>query len=221
MKTLLAVLLLTAPQARAADKLADEVFAGVERLDKELTSLQFDFVQTLRMTETGLENSIEGRLRYRKPDSIRLDYTKPRVQEAYANSKTVQVFTPGDNLVVKGDWEKWRRQQSGISHLLQFGDYASLLEKHKVKVSEYTVEGSTETLHDVRMTPKRGKDEYALRILFEKDTFLPRRTELTVGGSEFIVELSDVRKNPQFKDEVFDFAAPAGAQVVEFPGFGR
>ena len=208
--------------SKESKKIVEEVLAGVERLDSELESLSFDFVQTLRMTETGLEQSVEGKLRYQKPDRIRIDYLKPRVQEAYADSEFIQVYTPADNLVVRGDWKQWRKRQGGISHLLQFGDYAKLLRRHKIEVSSYEVPGSTESWYDVELIPKKKKDRiYSLRILFAKDTFLPRRTELMIEESRFIVELNNVKKNPKFKKGIFDFVAPAGAQVVEFPGLSR
>src|SRR5262249_4017595 len=121
---------------------ASEVLGKIRDLDASMKSLKADFHQKLE-TEAGLKQDQGGKLFYEKPDHLRLESSQPRRQVTVSDKKVLWVYQPDDKQVIKADWEDWRKSQSELAGLLDFGQYGQLLDKHDATVEPYVAEGST------------------------------------------------------------------------------
>lgn len=195
---------------------AAELIDRVRRLDEELKTLKASFRQTLE-TQAGLKQNQAGRLFYRKPDRLRLEFDEPRRQVTFSDKKTLWVHQVQDKQVIRADWEDWKKSQSQLTGLLEFGQYSTLLSKHDASVQPYRLEASTEPVAGSwRLTLRpRGSSLYTLHLVLSEPDYLPRRAELEMERMKIVNELSDVEINAEIDPSTFEFKPPDDLPVID------
>ncbi|MBI4052017.1 MAG: outer membrane lipoprotein carrier protein LolA [Elusimicrobia bacterium] len=198
----------------------EEARERLEKLDQEISSLSFQFVQKLEMKETGLLQRVEGNLKYLKPDRIRLEHRKPREQLVITDKKTISVYIGGKRpQLIRTAWDSWVKTQASVVGLMDFGNYGQLLKKHDVSVDSTTLEGTLYyrlTLLPKVENQKSSHSEYTVRLYLLPQDFFPMRIELLLGQMFMETELSRVSKNPVLKESLFKFEPPPGVELLEF-----
>lgn len=205
----------TKPQtAQPAQALSsEEVINKLKEWDKKLDSLQAGFEQTVTFEETGMKTRIEGKLQYLKPNNLRVEHSKPQKQVVYTDKKNIWIYKPDDAQAVKAVWNDWIKQQSGtFSGLTDFGDYAKVIEKHKITVKQPKNSPEIELV----MSPKENPKLYTLTMVLSKTDFFPVGIRLKIDKTAVDTRLVDIRKNETIAAAVFEFKAPEGVSVIEF-----
>jgi len=197
---------------------AQEVVEAVRRLDEKLHGVQASFRQTLK-TQAGLTQDQTGRLFYLKPDRIRMEFDSPRKQVTVSDRKLLWVHQIEEKQVIRADWEEWKKGQSQLTGLLEFGRYASILDRHAATLAPYAAEGSTSPSTAWKLTLKpKASASYTLSLVVAPPDWFPTRAELALGGLEVVNELDEVRFNPELDPALFEFKPPPGLPVIDLSG---
>ncbi len=202
-----------APAAQSAEAARTaEVLARLKAWDDKLDSLSADFTQEVDFREAGLKQSIEGNLRYVKPNLLRIEHVKPARQIVVTDKSLIWIYKPEDKQAVRTDWEAWRRtQDQNFSGILDFGNYASLTAKNNAAVSG----GKDGKPWKVVFTPKSGS-AYRLTLTLSPEDYFPTAAELLVDNTLIRTELKSVTRNGKIDEAVFKFSPPKGVEILEF-----
>jgi len=200
--------------AKPAAPAEDPAAAVIEKLkawDAKLESLKADFTQEVNFKEAGLKQTIEGSLRYVKPNLLRIEHLKPSKQLVVTDKTDIWIYKADDNQVVRTSWEAWRRtQDQNFSGILDFGNYAALTARNETRVAG----GKDGAPLTITFIPRSGKD-YALTLTLSPEDFFPVEAELTVESTVIKTRLSSVEKNAPVDKALFKFTKPKGVETLE------
>lgn len=197
--------------APAADPAA-EVMEKLKAWDAKLETLKADFTQEVNFKEAGLKQSIQGTLRYVKPNLLRIEHLKPAQQLVVTDKTDIWIYKPADKQAVRTDWEAWRRSQDqNFSGILDFGNYSALAARNETRVSG----GADGVPLTVTFIPRSGKD-YSLTLTLSAEDFFPVEAELAVESTVIKTRLTSVEKNAAIDKEIFKFSPPKGTETLEF-----
>ena len=187
---------------------------GLKNWDAKLETLSASFTQEVNFSEAGLKQSVEGELKYSKPNFLRIEHFKPARQVVVTDKHDIWIYKPEDTQVIKTSWEAWRKTQSdNFSGILDFGNYSALTEKNNTVVSGRTPAHPWIT---VVFTPKASPGQYILSLKLSATDYFPLEAELTVDKTSIKTRLSGVEINKALSPELFKFSPPKGTQVLEF-----
>lgn len=191
---------------------AAEILEKLKAWDARLETLKADFTQEVNFTEAGLKQSIQGSLRYVKPNLLRIEHLKPAAQVVVTDKTDIWIYKPADNQAVRTSWDAWRRtQDQNFSGILDFGNYSSLAARNAAQVLP-SVDGGPVT---VVFTPRSGAG-YTLTLKLSPQDYFPVGAELSVDGTIISTRLAAVEKNSPVDREIFKFSPPKGVEVLEF-----
>ncbi|HCC47320.1 MAG TPA: hypothetical protein DEQ38_04275 [Elusimicrobia bacterium] len=203
------------PAAPAEKPVADPAAEVIEKLkawDAKLETLKADFTQEINFKEAGLKQSIQGTLRYVKPNLLRIEHLKPAQQLVVTDKTDIWIYKPADKQAVRTGWEAWRRtQDQNFSGILDFGNYSALAARNETRVSG----GADGAPLTVTFIPRSGKD-YSLTLTLSAEDFFPVEAELAVESTVIKTRLTSVEKNAAIDKEIFKFSPPKGTETLEF-----
>ncbi|MDD4004203.1 MAG: outer-membrane lipoprotein carrier protein LolA [Elusimicrobiaceae bacterium] len=210
-----AAVTIAAPQPRQQTAVALSSTAVIEKLrewDTKLESLSCGFTQSVKFGDSGMGSTIEGLVRYRKPDLLRVEHTAPRSQIVVTDKKTISVYSPQDRQLVKSDWTSWISQQSAIfSGVTNFGSYGKIIADHGIKVT------TGETGVAVTLSPVSGKQSYTLTLLLDPEMdYFPYAIEMKIGTTDVKTTLKKITINSGIPDGVFTLNPPQGTKIINF-----
>ncbi len=164
--------------------------------DKKLNTLDTFYTQ-----ETSFENTLisksEGHL-LKMGKILRLETLEEDklTQYALTDKKIINIFDAKSNLITQMLWDDWQQTQQNKS-LFDFGNYANILENHKLH--SYTENDSGYTL---TLTPKENA-VYTLTFLLDKKNFFPKEINLLSEGVNSKTILINTKINTNLKEEIF------------------
>ncbi|HAH32323.1 MAG TPA: hypothetical protein DCL44_08420 [Elusimicrobia bacterium] len=187
---------------------------GLKTWDTALETLSASFTQEVNFSEAGLKQTVEGELKYSRPNLLRIEHFKPARQLVVTDKRDIWIYKPEDTQVVKTSWEAWHKTQSdNFSGILDFGNYSALTEKNNTSVSGQTPAHPYIT---VVFTPKSNPDQYRLSLTLSATDYFPLEAELSVDKTTIKTTLYGVEVNKTLAPELFRFSPPKGTQVLEF-----
>mgnify|MGYP001583373650 CR=1 FL=1 len=179
--------------------------------DREMRSLSANFRQSLQVPETWLRQSVEGSVRYLKPERLRIEHEKPERQSVVADGKDIWIFRHSQNQAIQSDLGDWKKADPAMDNLMGFGDYARMLENYDALLDTAAAAGSRAVLV---LTPKtKAEEPFSLRLSLAEANLFPHITELSVGSVRVRTELSELRFNPPLEESLFRFTPPPTADV--------
>ena len=143
---------------------------------------------------------------------MRWEFTEPK-QTLVSDGKFFWFYQPTENQVIKTPFQQAFSSSTPASFLLGVGQ----LEK------DFTVSLTSETAEEyrLRLTPKQDPEAIGLLDLtVNAKTFDIQQAVVTDPlGNVTRLQLSNIDRSAQLKDELFHFSAPPGVDVVEpIPG---
>lgn len=177
-----------------------EIIKKVEELDKSIKTLSAKFMQKVTFKKAELSQEVEGYIKYRKPENLKIVHEKPQKQIIIINSKKeIIIVKPQDKQIVKTSWEKWKTNlEMKMKGLLEIGNYSELLKKNNVKVSKD--EKNTYLI----ITPKQKASDWTLKIKLNKEYF-PVEGWLELGDTLVETKFINIEKNIKIKDMEFSY----------------
>ena len=209
---------LTQTAAAAGALSPAEIMKGLQTLDDSLENLSCDFVQDVSYGDTGLTQTIEGSLRFKKPGMLRIEHFKPYRQLVYTDKKNIWIYKPADAQAVKMDWDEWKKSlDPSMSGMLDFGNYSRLLETHSAAVSS----GAAGGLITVALTPKKNPALYTLTLQLSEKDYFPMKLSLLIDKTSVSTELKNIDRKTPVDAAQFEFKPPRGVEVLQFGAGGR
>ena len=193
---LLALILFTVNASAAALKQAISQETVINKFiswDKNLKTLDTFYEQETSFEGTLISKSFGHLLK--NGQNLRLETLENGkvIQYALTDKKTIDIFDSKDNLIMQMPWKSWQEMQQNKS-LFDFGNYAKILDEHKV--FSFTEENNAYIL---ALTPKEG-NPYTLTFSLDKKTFFPKEINLLSEGVNSKTVLQETKINQNLKE---------------------
>lgn len=117
-------------------------------------------------------------------------------QYALTDKKIINIFDAKSNLITQMLWEDWQETQQNRS-LFDFGNYAKILENHKIISFKEQEQG-----YNLVLQPKEGAS-YNLTFILDKKDFFPKEINLLSEGVNSKTILQKTKINTNLKEEIF------------------
>ena len=177
-----------------------------------------EYYGTIKDFEVDFDLSIQkkessGRLSYKAPDLIRMDYTNPEEQVICFNGDTLTVYLPG-SAVLQQQVNSSTSAASmvsgqGLSLMTRYYTVAYEIGQNPVPLEE----GSDEMVVKFILTKKNASEAFNyINIAVNPDTKLIRRmTAVTPKNEEFIFNFYDYTINQNISEQRFIYDPPTDA----------
>jgi outer membrane lipoprotein-sorting protein len=210
----LMLLLLSAHALPAQEILTAESF--FDEVSERYGKLQ-DY--TARISITKGQEVMKGRLSYKTPNMLRIDFTDPAEQVLVTDGEELTVYVPKYEVILLQKLKK--RSQAALANLAS-AQGLNLL-KHSYAVAYLTgpdyeslEEGSKEQVKKLRLSSRSTSEGFRqITIAVGKNGLIRRITGVTLNYEEFVMDLSDVVVNQNIPDTRFKYDAPAYANVYQ------
>ncbi len=208
----LAALVLAAGAAAAQDIVTPAVF--LERVSQKFGGIR-DYQADVTISSEGEQEPMTGRLAYKSPNKLRIDFTRPREQVLASNGETLVVYVPRYSYVLE---QKLQRRSEAALALMASSRELSYLRTHYS--AAYVVgpepvpleEGSREMVTKLKFQSLSLDGFRRLEIAFDKNLMI-RRVAGSTGTREIVMDIRNVRTNQGIPDARFDYRPPASANV--------
>lgn len=207
----LMILLIGGGGLRAAT--LDEVVGRLERAEKEVQSLQFDFTQKTTLSIGGRAAESRGTAIFQRPNRFRVEQSAPETQTFVSNGKQFWVHLPDRGQVLKDSMDHWARFAGFPQGLTPFRmDVAEMKKKYRFSLTE-DEGGPLLTLTPI----DAGAFPYSLRLWVDMDSGIAQQTALISDNLTAVVRVQNVKVNPRLDAHVFRFVVPPGTEILEMP----
>ena len=164
--------------ARAAAALTvAEVQDNIRQQDRQIECVSFEYSQETRSSLSPEVVRVSGEAYFKKPNSLRVEQIKPERQLIVGSGKSVHLYTPRFNQVLRDSWKAWSRKNSFLPGL--FGS-SGTLERLKNTLGGHSAVATIYKGENSRVAP-----DFFLRVKHEWVVF-PWETEQTSRYDETI-----------------------------------
>jgi outer membrane lipoprotein carrier protein len=164
-----------------------------------------------------------GRVSYKSPVYLRLDFTSPANQVLNFDGEKLTFYSPANEIILE---QKYKKRSSGQMEGMVTSQGLTLWQRnysiaYLTGSSEIPLdEGSSERVVKLKLV-SRAATSYSQMILSverssaDKSTPLIRRVEgLLTGGEKVVLDFTNIRTNQGVPDSRFVYDGPAGASIV-------
>ena len=156
-----------------------------------------------------------GKLSYKAPDLVRMDYTNPEDQVIVFNGDMLTIYLPGSNAILQQDVST----SGNNANSLATPQGLALLSRYYTVAYETSQnaepldEESDERVIKFMLTRKTASEAFrSIKICVNEQTKLIRRVEaVTPKGENFIFDFYDYKLNQNITDQRFIYDAPSSA----------
>jgi outer membrane lipoprotein carrier protein len=154
-----------------------------------------------------------GTVAFKKPGKMRWEFTEDEPQVIVADGTTLWFYRPEERQVLKAPFDAAFRSTTPISFLTGVGD---IEEDFIISADGESEDGSL--LH-LRLVPRRdGSSVGQLRLTVERETSDIRAAQVRDPfGNVSTLRFESMRRNVGLADTRFEFAVPAGVDVIPVP----
>jgi outer membrane lipoprotein-sorting protein len=186
----------------------------LDRASKKFGTIR-DYQADVTITTEGEKDTMVGRLAYKSPNKIRIDFSKPREQVLDSNGETLQVYVPQYSYVLE---QKLQKRSDASIALMASSRELGYLKTHYS--AAYVVgpepvpldEGSKELVTKLKFQSLSVDGFRRLEIAFDRNLMI-RRVTGTTGARTLVMDIKNVRVNQGIPDARFEYDPPASANV--------
>ncbi len=202
--------------AAAPAATVDQVLARLEKTEREMTSVKFDFSQNVQLSVSKQGLQTRGRAQFKRPDKFRVEIKAQDPQVFISDGATLWVHMPARKQALKQSMASWA-QSAGFPEGL--APFRLSVKQMKAKY-DFSVENPAAAQPVLKLKPKSEKSGYEMRLWVDMDKGLPAKTELTSPSATVLTQISGAELNPSVSDALFTFSPPEGTDVLQMP-FGE
>jgi len=184
---------------------------AVDEHYNHLRSLHSDFTETYR--GAGADRIESGTLWLKKPRKMRWEYRSPKEKLFVSDGKAVWFYMPGERQARKTDPRKLDDLRSPLAFLLGKTKLQNELQGLSKAVDQTPSEPGNTVLRGVPRAMADRLSEVLLEVNRAHQIVRIALTEIDGATTEF--RFSGLRENEELSDWRFEFAPPAGVEVVE------
>ena len=165
------------------------------------------------------DRTMSGRIEYRIPNQIRIDFEEPPEQVLVSDGERLQVYIPQYNVVLQ---QALRRRsdealatmasEQGLELLKQNYSIAFLDTPESVPLDE----GSDEMVTKLRLNWRNSNEGYRQLILsIDEDLLIRRIIGVTANYEEIQFDFEDVQLNRGIPESRFEYESPSSANLFD------
>ena len=186
----------------------DWLIEQANRARLELDNVGFSFTEKIEIK--GIEeNTIEGKIVFKKPDNLFIEYQNPERETIVVNSKKSWVWLPSENQVIIQSPDSLE-SILGVNRsvLYFFHDLNDLMKDYKVKLLDYKKKNYTVSVEN---------DEERMVIFISDKTFIPVKIICENEMVSISFHARDIKINQNLSEDFFEFKVPENAAVFNLP----
>jgi len=197
----------------SAKESADGIVVKLQGNYQAMKSYGAKFHQKARVKAYPMVQESSGDLFFKKPGKIRWNYEAPERQEIVSDGKTVWLYTPSLNQVMKTDFSTANQSKVASIFLSGMGNL-----NKDFDVSLEAVLESANTYKIVLIPKDRTDSVKSLVLTVDRISLHITSSELTdIYGNITTVSFTDIRFDIEMDDSIFDFKPPAGVEITSPP----
>ncbi|TVQ41115.1 MAG: outer membrane lipoprotein carrier protein LolA [Spirochaetaceae bacterium] len=160
------------------------------------------------------EDLMEGTLYHRRPNLIRIDFTRPADQVLVSDGRTLLVHVPRYNVTLQ---QELRQRQDNVGGLATEQGLRLMRANYSIAYLEGPApvpleDGSNLMVTRLRLDWRNTNEGFRQLVLSVDDNGLIRRIEgITVGYDEIRFDFRDIRLNQSIPVTRFDYTPPTSA----------
>ncbi len=188
---------------------ASAYFKTISEYYATIKDYEVDFEITVEKTESA------GKLSFKAPDLLRMDYTNPEEQVICFNGDMLTIYLPESSAVLQ---QQVSTENSGAASLSTPQGLSMMSRYYTVayetgQTAEPLDEGSDEMVVKFILSRKSAAEAFRyIKVAVNEQTKLIRRIEaVTPKGEEFIFNFYDYKLNQDLTDQRFIYDAPSSA----------
>jgi outer membrane lipoprotein carrier protein len=188
------------------------VLAGIDRYYESISSLTAVFDQTVEVPVLEKRERYSGKMYFRKPDLVRLEYGSPKGQLMVADGQYYWFFQP-QNDIPQAMRARMDQVSSDVPRYVLGGNLAARFDV--TLVGQETRGGASCFVLD--LAPRKASPYYRnLRAWVDERTFATRAVRYEDESGNFnTFDLSDLRENAAIEPGKFKFSPPRGTQILD------
>ena len=156
-----------------------------------------------------------GKLSYKAPDLVRMDYTNPEEQVIVFNGSMLTIYLPGSNAILQQDVNTSGNNANSLATpqgLALLSRYYTVAYETSQNAEPLDAD-SDEMVIKFMLTRKTASEAFrSIKICVNEQTKLIRRVEaVTPKGENFVFDFYDYKLNQNITDQRFIYDAPSSA----------
>jgi len=200
---------LPAQDIQTAENYFDEVSARYGKIQ--------DYSATISITQG--ESVMAGKLYYKSPNLLRIDFSEPEDQVLVTDGELLTVYVPRFEVILEQKLK--RRSQAALANMAS--EQGLNLLKKNYGVAYLTgpqfvplEEGSGEMVRKLRLTSRSNAEGFRqIVIAVGRNGLIRRITGVTLSYEEFVFDLTDIGINQNIPGTRFKYDSPAYANVYQ------
>jgi len=197
----------TAQEILTAENYLDEISARYGKIQ--------DYSATISITQG--ETIMTGKMYYKNPNLLRIDFTEPEDQVLVTNGVELTIYIPKFEVILVQKLK--RRSQAALANMASEQGLHLLTKNYGVAYLSGPnfvplEDGSEEMVRELKLESRSTAEGFRQIVLAIGRTGLIRRiTGVTIGYEEFVLDLTDIIVNQNIPDTRFEYDSPPYANV--------
>lgn len=197
-----------------ADENLDSVLDGIQKKYEKIDSFSALFTQESEVKALDKVQKAQGEVWFKKPGKMRWNYNTPNMDQIVSDGKTLWFYDEEEDQVIETPLNQVSETQSSTTLLSGLGNLKELFDASFSTSEDIQPNGS----YLVDLVPKGDEEYNKVTISVDKKDMMVNTIYLyDAFGNLTVMKLEDVKTNGKVSDELFDFKAPSGAEVVKPP----
>lgn len=174
-----------------------------------------DYTAEILITQD--ETIMTGRLYYKSPNLLRIDFSEPADQVLVTNGVELTIYIPRYEVILVQKLK--RRSQAALANMASEQGLNLLKKNYGVAYlsgpeSIPLEEGSSEQVRKLKLTSRSTAEGFRQIVIAVGTNGLIRRiTAVTIGYAEFVLDLKNIIVNQNIPDTRFEYDSPPYANV--------
>ena len=172
-----------------------------------------------RIAITKGQEVMKGKLFYKSPNKLRIDFSEPAEQVLVSDGEELTVYIPKYEVILLQKLK--RRSQAALANLVSSQGLNILKKNYSVAYQTgpdeaALEEGSREMVRKLRLSSRSTSEGFRQVIVaVGRNGMIRRITGITLNYEEFVMDLADTVVNQNIPDTRFQYDAPAYANVYQ------
>jgi outer membrane lipoprotein-sorting protein len=177
----------------------DSVLLQMDLADRNISTLQVGFKQTVSFTETGEKQASAGQMFFMKPNNILIEISAPQAQKVYIKSNTMTIWNlKTEQAVVSKVNDSSTGDFLPAVFINAGGNWGKLKRTNNIRLDR-----QTDTHYYLTVQPKQNRT-WSMQVQVSKSKLNPDKITVATRTTTINIELFDYKQNPAIDKSKFN-----------------